>query len=61
MNAHGQTPLALTLATAEIQIRVHLISRLVLLMSAHSPHIISIVISEALSSSLDPALTIMSL
>lgn len=33
MNAHGQTPLALTLATAEIQIGVHLSSshRLVLL------------------------------
>lgn len=41
MNAHGQTPLALTLATAEIQIRVHLISRLVLFMSAQSSCIIS--------------------
>lgn len=50
MNAHGQTPLALTLATAEIQIRVHLIGRLVLFMSAHSSHITPVVISAALSS-----------
>ncbi len=36
MNARGRTPLALTLATAEIQNRVHLMSRLELFMSAQS-------------------------
>lgn len=50
MNARGQTPLALTLATAEIQIRVHLISRLALFMSAQSSPI-----SPALSSRRAPA------
>lgn len=44
MNAHGQTPLALTLAGAGIQIRVHLISRLTLFMSAASSCIISVII-----------------
>lgn len=46
MNANGQTSLALTLATAEIQIRVHLISRLELVMSARSSRIISIVVQH---------------
>jgi len=48
MNANGQAPLALTLAGAEIQIRVHLIGRLVLFMSAQSSRTTSAVISAVL-------------
>lgn len=62
MNAHGQTPLALTLATAKKLTLEFISSAVVLLfMSAQSSHIISVVISAALSSQLDPAQPIMSL
>ncbi len=56
MNARGQTPLALTLAT--IQIRVHLLSRLALFTSAQSSRVVSVVISAALSSSLAPIMSL---
>lgn len=61
MNANGQTSLALTLATAEIPIRVRVISRSVLFTSPSSSRIISILISAALKPWLHPAQAIMSL
>lgn len=40
MNAHGQTPLALTVVTVQIQIEALLIIGLVVFMSAQSSYII---------------------